>query len=42
VVIEDYVHQRALELSLHFALRAATLLAAMLGFVHIMKLTLGA
>jgi len=42
VVIEDYVHQRALELSLHFVLRAATLLAATLGVIHIMKLTLGA
>jgi hypothetical protein len=36
------VHQRALELSLQFALRAATLLAATLGVIHIMKLTLGA
>ena len=42
VVIEDYVHQRALELSLHFVLRAATLLAATLGVIHIVKLTLGA
>jgi len=42
VVVEDYVHQRALELSLHFALRAATLLAATLGIIHILKLTLGA
>jgi succinate dehydrogenase / fumarate reductase membrane anchor subunit len=42
VVIEDYVHQRVLELSLQFALRAATLLAATLGVIHIMKLTLGA
>ena len=42
VVIEDYVHHRALELSLHFALRAATLLAATLGVIHIVKLTLGA
>ena len=41
VVIEDYVHHRALELSLHFVLRAATLLAATLGVIHIMKLTLG-
>ena len=41
VVIEDYVHQRALELSLHFALRAATLLAATLGIIHVLKLTLG-
>jgi succinate dehydrogenase / fumarate reductase, membrane anchor subunit len=42
VVIEDYVHHRALELSLHFALRAATLLAATLGTIHVLKLTLGA
>lgn len=42
VVIEDYVHHRALELSMHFVLRAATLLAATLGVIHIMKLTLGA
>jgi succinate dehydrogenase / fumarate reductase, membrane anchor subunit len=42
VVIEDYVHHRALELSLHFVVRAATLLAATLGIIHILKLTLGA
>jgi succinate dehydrogenase / fumarate reductase membrane anchor subunit len=42
VVIEDYVHHRALELSLHFALRAATLFAATLGVIHVLKLTLGA
>jgi succinate dehydrogenase / fumarate reductase, membrane anchor subunit len=42
VVIEDYVHHRVLELSMHFVLRAATLLAATLGVIHIMKLTLGA
>jgi succinate dehydrogenase / fumarate reductase membrane anchor subunit len=42
VVIEDYVHQRVLELSMHFVLRAATMLAATLGVIHIMKLTLGA
>ncbi len=42
VVIEDYVHHRALEFCLHFALRAATLLAAMLGVIHVLKLMLGA
>jgi succinate dehydrogenase / fumarate reductase, membrane anchor subunit len=42
VVIEDYVHHRALELSLHFVARAATLLAATLGIIHLLKLTLGA
>lgn len=42
VVIEDYVHHRALELSLHFVVRAATLLAAALGIIHVLKLTLGA
>jgi succinate dehydrogenase / fumarate reductase membrane anchor subunit len=42
VVIEDYVHHPVLELSLHFALRAATLLAAALGTIHVLKLTLGA
>jgi succinate dehydrogenase / fumarate reductase, membrane anchor subunit len=42
VVIEDYVHHRALELSLHFVVRAATLLAATLGIIHVLKLTLGA
>lgn len=42
VVIEDYVHHRVLELSLHFAVRAATLLAATLGIIHVLKLTLGA
>jgi hypothetical protein len=36
------VHQRVLELSMHFVLRAATMLAATLGVIHIMKLTLGA
>jgi succinate dehydrogenase / fumarate reductase membrane anchor subunit len=42
VVIEDYVHHRALELSLHFVVRATTLLAATLGIMHVLKLMLGA
>jgi succinate dehydrogenase / fumarate reductase, membrane anchor subunit len=42
VVIEDYVHQRALELVLHFAVRGLTLLAAALGVIHILKLSAGA
>lgn len=42
VVIEDYVHQRWLELTLHFAVRAGTLLAAALGVTHTLKLVLGA
>jgi len=42
VVIEDYVHHRALELMLHFLVRAVTLLAAVLGVVHTLKLAFGA
>ncbi len=42
VVIEDYVHQRALELALHFIVRAATILGAALGIIHILKMALGA
>ena len=42
VVIEDYVHQRALELVLHFIVRAGTLLVAVTGVVHILKLAPGA
>ena len=42
VVIEDYIHRRALELVLHFAVRALTILAAVLGMVHILRIVLGA
>ena len=42
VVIEDYVHQRWLELTLHFLVRAGTLLGAALGVTHTLKLVLGA
>ena len=42
VVIEDYVHQRGLELILHFAVRAASLFAAVMGAVCILRLVLGA
>lgn len=42
VVIEDYVHQRAVELFLHFIVRAGTILGAVTGVIHILKLTLGA
>lgn len=42
VVIEDYVHQRGIELALHFLVKGVTLLAGILGVVHILKLALGA
>ena len=42
VVIEDYVHQRAVELVMHFIVRAGTILGAVTGVIHILKLTLGA
>lgn len=38
VVVEDYVHHRALELTLHFVIRAGSLVAAVLGAIHILKL----
>jgi len=41
VVIEDYVHQRTVELALHFVVRAGALLLAILGVIHILKLALG-
>ena len=40
-VIEEYVSHRATELVLHFIVRAAVLLAAALGVIHILKLALG-
>jgi len=42
VVIEDYVHQRALELALHLLVRAGTLLGAVLGAISTLKLVFGA
>ena len=42
VVIEDYVHQRAVELFLHFAVRTATMIGAILGVIQILKVALGA
>jgi len=42
VVIEDYVHSRALELALHFIVRAGAVFAAALGVIHVAKLVLGA
>jgi succinate dehydrogenase / fumarate reductase membrane anchor subunit len=38
VVVEDYIHHRALELTLHFVIRAGSLMAAVLGAIHILKL----
>ena len=42
VVIEDYVHRPAVEIGLQFLVRGMTLLAAILGVVHILQLALGA
>jgi len=42
VVIEDYVHVRGLELALHFGVKTGTLLGAIIGVIHILKLTVGA
>jgi len=42
VVIEDYVHHRALELALHFVVRASAILAAAFGAIQILKLAQGA
>ena len=42
VVVEDYVHQHSVEIALHFLVRGLTLLAAVLGVVHILSLVLGA
>lgn len=41
VVIEDYVHQRALELTLHFLVRALSLAGAVLGIIYVLDITLG-
>jgi succinate dehydrogenase / fumarate reductase membrane anchor subunit len=42
VVIEDYVHQPAVEIFLHFLTRAGAFIGMALGLVHILKLALGA
>lgn len=42
VVIEDYVHQPAIEIILYFLTRAGAFIGMALGLVHIMKLALGA
>lgn len=42
VVIEDYVHHRVTELSLHFLVRAFAWFGMALGVVHILKIALGA
>ena len=41
VVIEDYVHQAAMEITLYFLTRAGAYIMMALGIVHIMKLALG-
>ncbi len=42
VVIEDYVHNRALEVILYFLTRAGAFLGMAFGVVHILRLALGA
>ena len=42
VVIEDYVHQPAVEIFLYFLTRAGAFIGMALGLVHILKLALGA
>jgi succinate dehydrogenase / fumarate reductase membrane anchor subunit len=42
VVIEDYVHQPALEIFLHFLTRAGAFGGMALGLVYLLKLALGA
>jgi len=42
VVIEDYVHQRSLELVLHFLTRAGAFIGMAVGIIHTLKLALGA
>jgi succinate dehydrogenase / fumarate reductase membrane anchor subunit len=42
VVIEDYVHQPAFELVLHFLTRAGAFVGMAIGVIHILKLALGA
>jgi len=42
VVIEDYVHNRPVEIVLYFLTRAGALIGMALGVVHILKLAVGA
>jgi succinate dehydrogenase / fumarate reductase membrane anchor subunit len=42
VVIEDYVHQAAMAMALHFLTRAGALLGMALGAVHVLKIAVGA
>ena len=42
VVIEDYVHQRALEVTLYFLTRAGAYIGMAIGIIHVLKLALGA
>ena len=42
VVIEDYVHSRAVEVILYFLVRAGAYLGMALGIIHVLKLALGA
>jgi succinate dehydrogenase / fumarate reductase membrane anchor subunit len=42
VVIEDYVHQAATALVLHFLTRAGAFLGMTLGVVHVLRIALGA
>jgi succinate dehydrogenase / fumarate reductase membrane anchor subunit len=41
VVIEDYVHNRAVEIVLYFITRAGAFLGMALGIIYILKLALG-
>ncbi len=41
VVIEDYIHNRALELALHFIVRASAITGTILGVIYVLKLALG-
>lgn len=41
VVIEDYVHQRAVEITLHFVVRAGAFLGMALGVVNVLQIALG-
>ena len=42
VVIEDYVHNRVIEVALYFVTRAGAFLGMAFGIVYILKLALGA
>ena len=41
VVIEDYVHQRAAEIALHFVVRAGAFLGMALGVINVLQIALG-